>query len=156
MFATIRKISAALHALVSAVEGVSELLAAALERMDAAGGLVARMDELERTRALWEARMEAEALKVDVARKATLAGEQRARKHMERAEQLSAELEAGNQDGSAGDEEELPELPEEYRALLRAGDGAAGPAEAVPTLFPGMGRRREGRDSARAMKWGKR
>ena len=143
MFKNLRGISVALQALV-------DVLAALLRHHEEAGDVLARVEELERSRALWEARMEAELVKLGAKEKAIRASEQRAHAKLQRIEELeSANAGAGAEDGADLSEEEWERL---QMAELRAGNGAAGDEQGMLPLHDGVGRRAE-RARAAQLKW---
>jgi len=137
MFKNLRGISVALQALV-------DVLAALLRHHEEAGDVLARVEELERSRALWEL------VKLGAKEKAIRASEQRAHAKLQRIEELeSANAGAGAEDGADLSEEEWERL---QMAELRAGNGAAGDEQGMLPLHDGVGRRAE-RARAAQLKW---
>lgn len=87
------------------------------------GAVVARLDEIERTRALWEAELEGVLLQAQNKFRAARAAEERAR-HLAKS--------------FASDEDGLEELPEGIRELY-SGDGEGGEAEGVQPVHESVG-----------------
>ena len=136
MFASLRGLAEALQAIVPLLQTLS----AAMEAR-AQDDLGARVDELERTRALWQAEMEAQLQRAESERRAARASEERTRAKLRRA--------------GVDDEGSLEDLPEEYRALLQARDGEGGGSEGVRPLQAHVGTSREARKAhATRMKFG--
>lgn len=143
MFRSLRGISGALQALV-------DVLLRLLEHHEAVGGLVTRVEELERSRALWEAEMQAELVKVQAKEKAVRASEQRTHDKLKKIEQLEADLAGGPPEVGELSEEEYERLQmEELRGL----NGEGGGGEGLQPMHEGVGRRAAERARARSLKW---
>ena len=101
----ITRLPDAIHRLTAALRGLSDAQGGATPSMD-------RLEELERSRALWEAEMEAMVLRVESRYKAAAAAEARARKQNEKLDVFDADREEvetpvpGN-DAAPGEEEEV-------------------------------------------------
>lgn len=133
----------ALQALVILLQHVSLLLEDVRQgkhESEAVARLATRVGELELSRSLHEAQMEAELLKAVNERKQARAAEERAKYAARRL---------------GGDEESEGELPAGYRELLRGGDGNGGETAGVPDVRPPMGTTRAERKArATRMKFG--
>jgi len=121
----IRELSEALNGSRRALVDVltKELPEATAEEL---GALRQRLDELERSRALWEAEVEGLLQKAEGERRQARSAEERARHSLAKVE-------------AAGSSEPSPEdLPPGYMALLRERDEAASPDVELPAVRPAM------------------
>ncbi len=109
----LRRLPDALHRVASALQAVAES-----QREYAPSD--ERLDELERTRSIWEAEMEAGFMKAESKYKAANAAESRARKQNEKLDPFLEES------------DDLPEgIPPQYADF--------GPAETLPAMRPDLG-----------------
>lgn len=151
MISYFREALRALQALSTGVHTLCDLCRLHLEESGGAPRLEGRLEELERTRAKWEAELEGLMLKAEGKFNAARAAEERTRAKEKRAEELHEAVH--------GDPEELEDLPPEYRELLRRLDGEGGEGEGVQPMPAGLDGRSEGprphpRDRAKMIKWG--
>ncbi len=142
MFRSVRRYSGAV---LEALQGIRAQLqsVAAAAHVGPDDDLVRRVDELERSRALWEAELEGQLAKAEQERKNARNAEERARGMLKRVT-------------SEGDADGLEDLPEEYLAAVRGRNGDAGEAEGMPAVRSRVGLSREERKAmARAYKFGR-
>jgi len=127
-----RKITGAIRDLADALNGSRQALIDVLTHQlpeataDELGALRQRLDELERSRALWEAEVEGLLQKVEGERRQARSAEERARALLAKADPVDSS-EPGPED-----------LPEEYMELLRERDEAAGGDLEVPAVRPAV------------------
>lgn len=121
MFGTIRKLLEALQHISAALSEIDYRLRELTIQHDEGPPLLARVEELERTRELWEATAEATLTRGTTEFNKARAAEERSKTVLKNAEAL-----AGSDDGEEG-------LPEWYENLLR-GNVEAGPEEGVPPV----------------------
>lgn len=107
-------------------------------------GLLDRLEKLERSRAEWEAEVEAELIRADSRFRAARAAEERARTKEKNAEAATDLL----------DEESVEELPPEYLRLLQKSDAVGGEEEGMHPVRDRVATRAEGKALARQLKWG--
>jgi len=150
MFGTFRKWSVrvlgSLEALGTALTGIHHTLDSIrtdlpeLLRAATPENLEARVDDLERARALWEAEVEGLLMKAEGERRNARSAEERARQHAKRT------------DSEGGDADSMEEIAQNYRDLLHSGDDEHGEGEEVPTLHAsvGAGRRNQKAFATRA------
>jgi hypothetical protein len=121
MFSSLRELAATLHVVTALLEAIIGELRQNRKNPERDVALAARVEELERSRSLWEAEIEGVLRKAEGARQAARAAEERART-MERHAQAAQ-----------GDVEGLEEIPEWYRQLL-AGHAGSGTEEGVSSV----------------------
>ncbi len=95
-----------------------------------------RVDDLERSRALWEAEVEGLLAKATQERQNARNAEERARTKERNARAL-----AGDEGGEEG-------IPEEYLQILQSGHAPRGPEEGVPPVRQGVARTRDEKKAA--------
>ena len=125
MFKTVRRLSEALECLTSATEALRESVVVARDWSASQGNVEARIEELERQRALFEAEVHGELLKAQTEYRKASSAEGRAKTAREQAE--------GFGDGS---EEGSDEFMERYDAWLHSNDGIGKPVGEVLELLP--------------------
>lgn len=118
-----RAITRAADALEALVHATQKIYIALQELGGSPDGLEARIEQLERQRALWEAEIDGKLLQAENKFKAARASEERTRRLSE---------------SFGGDEDGLDELPAGIRELYR-GDAEAGREEGVPAVRPDVG-----------------
>lgn len=152
MIKAFRQLVDALQGIAAGIADAVTLGASLLEELQKRGagaeGVEARLEALERSRALWEAEMEGVLLEAENKFKASRSAEERSRGMLKRAQALT--------DSEEGDFEGIADLPEEYLEALRARDAAAGEAEGMHPLHAGLEARPPltGRERARLLKFG--
>lgn len=139
MFRKLKGISDALQSLVAALWSIAEGLQGVLAAWEAEGGLRERVDQLEMSRARWEAEIEGEMVKVESRFKAARASEERTR-HLMRS----------NEDHE-GDEEGEGAL-EAYFEAVAANHAQGGAPKGVQPVHQAVAPR--GKDLARRFKFG--
>jgi len=123
VFSEFRRLPAVIVELSNAVLEVGRSLESAIEILRETGPVDDRLEELERTRAHWEAQMEALVLKADSTLKASSNAESRSRTMLRHAEKLSDPL------GLEGEDE---------REAVPAGDVPRGEEEEVQPVPLGL------------------
>ena len=125
MFKTMKRLCEALECLVSSTEALRVSMVVTNEWDAAHGPVEARVEELERQRALFESEIHGELLKAQA--------EYRKAGNAEKRAQTAAERDEGFGDGS---EESTDEFMERYNAWLRDNDGIGKPVGEVLGLLP--------------------
>jgi len=139
----LKRLLEALECLVSSIEALRDMYATAHDFEAQSGNVGARVEELERSRALWVAEMEAELMLVKAEyRKADNAA----------ARAKTAARQAAESPDSVDESPE--EFRERYEAYLREHDGEGGKAEAVPILHRHVAGPADVRAGLRAQKRG--
>lgn len=128
MFSTIRQLIEVLQALSKAVRDIADQLPAVLDRGADAAELAARLEDLELSRARWEAEIDALILKADSSFKSAAAAESRARTMKRSYEKIAGEL----------DPDRLDELEVEGRRRVQDRDAEASEEEGVPLMRPDL------------------
>jgi len=131
MIGYFRSVLEALQTAAAALTDAVELLGTVDTETQDASELRARVDALERSRALWEAEMEGELQRAEGKYKASRNAEERARTMRSRAEELAG-LGGGDAEGEEG-------IPAGYLDLLR-GDAPNGTEEGVQPVREAVGR----------------
>lgn len=140
MFSWFRRLLRAIQAVGDAVIQIVAVLRDLLEKLGNDSALAARVEELERSRALWEAEIEAQGVKVEARVRALRATEERIRLANRRADE-------------AEDDDEATGSPATQAAWAQFDATHAGgsDASAVPSVRP----RVADRGAAAAKKWGR-
>jgi len=125
MFRTLRELSDRGAALVAVMDKISKLLAIQIEESLETGDHGDRLDALERSRATWEAEMEAVGMRAGSTLKAARSAEERTRSMVK----VADEVDDGNSDGEA----EIRRALEEYNLSIR--DAETGEAKGLPAVY---------------------
>jgi chromosome segregation ATPase len=128
-----RQLVGALQSIATAIEAVRAQLEVTAEQPELPPQLDMfdeRITTIERSLATWTAEMEAQLMRAESDRKQARAAEERAR-HKEA--KIAKAME--------GDDDELGDIPEEYRRLLHDRNGEGSADQGMLELPPGMGAR---------------
>jgi len=128
MFKTIRRLTEACECLTSSIEALRDMVANHQHFLAGQPNVEARVDELERERALFESEVHGELLKAKTEYQKAASAEQRAK---------TAAKNAPEPFEDAGDSPQ--EFRERYDAWLQSDDGAASAIEAVQILPEDVG-----------------
>jgi len=143
MFKTMNRLSQACECLTSSVEALRDMYATAHDFKAQSGNVEARVEELERSRMLWEAQLEGEVAKAKAEYRKASSAEKRA--------QTAAN---SSDDPFEGADESPEEFAERYAAYLRGDHGDGSDVEGVPRLHTKVAGAADIRAGLRAQKRG--
>lgn len=142
MFRAFRGFTDAVQSLVIVLQGLASLLSRHLKVQEASGTLRERVDDLERTRAQWEAQVEADMLKAESKYSSVRNAEERTRK-MAKVYEAAGEGDEGGEDSG---------VAEALRQLILQGNVDTGEDQELPAVHPSL--EFDGKSQALNAKWG--
>lgn len=151
IFRDIRQLPESLHALAAAVRRGADVLDGARGPLEDLARVEGRLEELERSRALWEAEMEAALETAEHRVRTARAAEERSRGMEKRAKALTEAAREGDEEG----EGEGDDWIERYVEALGRRDGAGGAPGGVPPVREDVAGDLTGRERARRTKFGR-